>query len=227
MTKQSDSFSPYQLVRSDRRTLSIQVDQQGRVIIRAPLRMPEAEIRRFIDSRQSWIEQAKRKVQARVTAAPVLAAGQTLHYLGKPILVSVCTVKKPQLAGEILQLPQTGQLQAQMAKWLTAQAKEYLPRRVAYWSQVTGLAPLSVTIAAAKTRWGSMSSRKTMRLNRALMHCPPVLIDFVIVHELCHLVHMNHSRAFHGLVQRFLPNEKQLQEALKAYGGYLTLLSQG
>mgnify|MGYP003294350676 CR=1 FL=1 len=76
----------------------------------------------------------------------------------------------------------------------------------------------------AKTRWGSMKSDGSLRLNAALMHCPPPLIDYVIVHELSHRVHMNHSPAFHAHTEKYLPDARQRRAALKQCGAYLTLL---
>lgn len=98
---------------------------------------------------------------------------------------------------------------------LKADAAAYLPERIAYWSSIMGLAPASVKITSAKTRFGSCSSRKAVCFSCFLMLYPIDAIDYVIVHELAHLKHMNHSAAFYGLVAGYLPDYKAREAILK------------
>ncbi len=83
---------------------------------------------------------------------------------------------------------------------LRRKAKEYLPSRVEKIAQITGLKYNRLTIRATRSKWGSCSSQRNISLSLYLMSLPPHLIDFVIIHELCHTVHFNHSREFHALV---------------------------
>lgn len=98
---------------------------------------------------------------------------------------------------------------------LKAIAAEKLPDRVAYWSAKMGLSPASVKITSAKTRFGSCSSRRSICFSCFLMLYPDDAIDYVIVHELAHLKHMNHSAAFYRLVERYLPDYKRREAILK------------
>lgn len=88
-----------------------------------------------------------------------------------------------------------------------------------------GLNVRSITYTAAKRRWGSMRADGCLRLNAALMHCPMALCDYVIVHELAHIVHPDHSPAFHALVRTTLPDADALRVRMRAFGGVTGLLA--
>lgn len=222
MTDHNNMILGYPLLRSNRRSISIKVDKNGQVSIHAPLFAPEADIRRFVADKQAWIQQAQSKQRLKKELAPKFAVGETMPYLGAEIRVCIGAVRSPVLTGNVLTVPQRGKPEQQVLKWLGLRAKEYLPPRIAQWSEVMGCTPASLTIANPKTRWGSMKSDGSLRLNVALMLCPPALIDYVIVHELSHMVHMNHSPAFHAHVARYLPDAEARRKALKQLGGYLT-----
>lgn len=98
---------------------------------------------------------------------------------------------------------------------LIRRAKEVLPQRVAYWSARMGLAPTQIKITSAKTRFGSCGSNGHICFSWRLMQYPMEAIDYVVVHELAHLKHMNHSPAFHALVAQYLPDHKARRALLK------------
>ena len=99
-----------------------------------------------------------------------------------------------------------------------AEAKAHLPARIERLSQLTGLKYAKLTIRASRTKWGSCSGRNTISLSLFLMTLPEHLRDYVIVHELCHTVHHNHSPRFHALVDRMVGgNEKALNRELRAF----------
>jgi len=227
MTDTKNTIYGYPLLRSNRRSISITVNRNGQVTIHAPLYAPVAAIQRFVEAKQAWIEQAQRKQQQKKELTPTFAVGGTIPYLGSEIAVQTGNVRKTERSGAVLIIPQTGDPKRHVLNWLAQQAKEQLPQRIAHWSKVMGLTPSSLTIANPKTRWGSMKNDGSLRLNVALMHCDPALIDYVIVHELSHMRHMNHSPAFHAHVARYLPDAEARRKALKQLGGYLTLFREG
>ncbi|MBQ8383235.1 MAG: M48 family metallopeptidase [Clostridia bacterium] len=98
---------------------------------------------------------------------------------------------------------------------LKAIAAQRLPERIAYWSARMGLTPASVKITSAKGRFGSCSNRGSVCFSCFLMLYPDDAIDYVIVHELAHLKHMNHSPAFYRLVERYLPDYRRREALLK------------
>lgn len=98
---------------------------------------------------------------------------------------------------------------------LKALAKEYIPNRVNEICSQTGLSCTGVKITTAATRWGSCSPKNSLCFSCRLMKYPKSAIDYVIVHELCHTVHHNHQKPFWNLVEKILPNYKQLKSLLK------------
>lgn len=102
-------------------------------------------------------------------------------------------------------------------------AKEYFPARVAYYEKLLGVTHTSITIRDQKTRWGSCSARGGLNFNWRLMLAPPRILDYVVVHELCHRKEMNHSKAFWNAVEMILPDYKELRAWLRENGSQLTL----
>jgi len=103
-------------------------------------------------------------------------------------------------------------------------AREYIPKRVAYYHQFTGGKYSQITIRDQKTRWGSCSSKGTLSFNYKLMLAPPKVLDYVVVHELCHLTHMNHSKEFWQAVESVMPDYKIHRKWLKENGNNLSVI---
>ena len=104
---------------------------------------------------------------------------------------------------------------------LRNQAKELIPQRVAHYASLMGVTYQRITIRAQKTRWGSCSSKGNLNFNCLLALVPADVLDYVVVHELCHLIELNHSERFWGEVRRILPNYAQSKLWLKEYGSAL------
>ena len=104
-----------------------------------------------------------------------------------------------------------------------AAAKEYFPKRAAYFRQFTGGTYNRITIRDQKTRWGSCSARGTLSFNWRLMLAPPAILDYVVVHELCHLTHMDHSATFWQAVESVCPDYRSARKWLKEHGQELVL----
>ena len=104
-----------------------------------------------------------------------------------------------------------------------AAAREYFPKRAAHFQQFTGGTYSRITIRDQKTRWGSCSARGTLSFNWRLMLAPPAILDYVVVHELCHLTHMNHSPAFWQAVEAVCPDYRDSRRWLKEHGQELVL----
>lgn len=102
-------------------------------------------------------------------------------------------------------------------------AKAYFPARVAYFHQFTGGQYTTITVRDQKSRWGSCSSRGTLSFNYRLMFAPPRVLDYVVVHELCHLTHMDHSKNFWNMVGEIMPDYKIYKSWLREHGQELTL----
>ena len=99
--------------------------------------------------------------------------------------------------------------------FLRKKASEEIPPRVEYWSNIMGLYPTSVKITSAKKRFGSCSSKNGLCFSLYLADYPPEAVDYVVVHELAHIKHKNHSHVFHTLVEKYLPDQKERRRLLK------------
>lgn len=158
----------YILKRSKRKTLAVEVTRAGEVIVRAPLRMPEREILRFLREQRQWVEAHITLQKQREAAHPTPNAEEEAR--------------------------------------LKALAKETIPPRVAHYGNIMGLIPTSVKITSAKTRFGSCSVKNRLCFSWRLMQYPPEAVDYVVVHELAHIVHKNHGNAFYALIRSVLPD---------------------
>ena len=216
----------YELRRSNRRTLALTLDRQGRLIAHAPLRTPLRTIEAFILEKQDWIARKRQELSAAESRMSgfSLEEGGCIPYLGGRLRVSYGSVRRAEIQDGVLVLPRTGRPAQQVLNWLTEQARRVLPPYVEKWSRRMNVYPAALSFGYAKARYGSMTSDGRMRLNVALMHFPPQYIDYVVVHELAHRVHPDHSPAFHACVESVLPGAGQLRREMKNLSGYLTLL---
>ena len=107
---------------------------------------------------------------------------------------------------------------AALEKRYIAAAKEYFPKRAAYFQQFTGGTYSRISIRGQKTRWGSCSAKGTLSFNWRLMLAPPAVLDYVVVHELCHLSHMDHSDSFWKKVESVYPDYRTARKWLKDHG---------
>ena len=171
------------IMRSRRKTMGIQISSPDEVIVRAPLHMPDREIRRLLEEQRGWIESHLEK-----------AARQAEENKAQPALT------------------------AQEIQTLVNAAMAAIPLRVRYFADQIGVRYKRITIRNQRTRWGSCSTKGNLNFNCLLMLCPKEIIDYVVVHELCHRKEMNHSARFCDLVASVLPDYKASRKWLKEHG---------
>lgn len=174
----------YELIRSRRRTLGLEVKGDGRVIVRAPMLLPEREIRRFVDSHRDWIEKQKNKLALRRENAPEKLSEEEIRLLCR-----------------------------EARRRVQASLERYAP--------LVGVSYGRVAIRRQKTKWGSCSSKGNLNFNCLLALAPPEVLDYVVVHELCHRLEMNHSPRFWAQVRRVLPDYEKPRRWLKENGNRL------
>ena len=169
----------YTLIRSDRRTLGLEITPELTVVVRAPRRCSEREIRRFVESHTDWIQRHLEIQRRRQTAR---AARQV-----------------------------TPEQEAQLRR----QAAEYIPGRVAVYAARMEVTPTGVRITGAQKRFGSCSGKNSLCFSWRLMQYPPDAVDYVVVHELAHVRHHNHSPAFWAFVEAAMPDYRRRQALLR------------
>ena len=153
--------------------------------------------------------------------------GDILYYLGKPYRI----VRKPSLSArkgyvamvgeEILiygKYDDTEEIRAVLSKWYQEKAAAWIPKRIASFEKKIGVKCTKITLRNTKTRWGSCSSERHVMINWNLIMAPEEVLDYVVCHELCHILQMNHSKEFWALVALYMPDWKEQKEWLKENG---------
>ena len=171
----------YSIIRSDRKTIAIQIQPDGEIIVRAPRRMRMEEIRRFVESKAGWIEK--------------------------------------HLSNRTEQNQQ--KLTDRELKALREKARALVTDRVQYYAPLIGVTYNQIAIRVQHTRWGSCSSKGNLNFNCLLALVPIEVLDYVVVHELCHRKELNHSDRFWNEVANILPDYKCRNKWLKDNGSNL------
>ena len=169
----------YELIRSGRKTLSLEITRDGTVLVRAPLRMPRSSIDAFVRVKKEWTARKKELCARRI-------AFEKANF-GTP----------EQLAA------------------LTEKARRILPQKTEEWARIMGVSPAGIRISQAKTRFGSCSATNCISYSCRLMAYPEDAVDYVVVHELAHIRHKDHSPAFYAFVARFLPDYRRREAILR------------
>lgn len=179
------------VIRSNRKTVAIQVNSDLSVTVRAPRSASEKDIEEILKKKEAWISKHIEKI------------------------------KKTK---ERLEAESTEKLTREKVIALAEEALKVIPERVEYFAKVIGVTYGKITIRNQKTRWGSCSSKGNLNFNCLLMLAPSEVLDYVVVHELCHRKQMNHSKAFWLEVEKVLPNYKEVRKWLKEEGGQMITL---
>jgi len=211
-----------------RRTLSLELRADGSLTVATPPGLSLATIRAFVESRRAWIE-AKRALLA--PPAPPRAPpenGTRLPYLGTELalMVSIAPARRAACRCEsgslVIKVPHDTAVRPAIEAWYRRAAATHAAARLAHFAPLVGRAARKLVIRAQRTRWGSCSARGTISLNWRLMQAPPEILDYVVVHELCHLLVPNHSPRFWAEVARVLPDWRRQRAQLRQFGRSLS-----
>ena len=217
---------PDQVIKSKRKTLSISINENAQLIVRAPNRISDARIQEFINEKSSWIIKNKNLIKLRLQNTE--KDQNNLLYLGEyfPIKKNIKSLKKVSFNGEefITNLENQSQLSNALKIWYKDKFKELAIPRLNYFVDKYDLTVNQVRLKRQKTLWGSCSSRNNINLNFLLIMAPLKVIDYVIIHELVHTIHKNHSDNFWSAVEDIMPNYKDPKNWLKENGYKLRTL---
>ena len=179
------------VIRSNRKTVAIQVNSDLSVTVRAPYSASEKDIEEILKKKEAWISRHIEKI------------------------------KKTK---ERFEAEPTEKLTREKVIALAEEALKVIPERVEYFAKVIGVTYGKITVRNQKTRWGSCSSKGNLNFNCLLMLAPPEVLDYVVVHELCHRKQMNHSKAFWSEVEKVFPDYKEARKWLKEDGSQMITL---
>ncbi len=220
------------LVRSKRKTIALAVMADATLIVRAPMRTPLSYIHDLVAKKSPWIKKRKALANKLNNAyePKEFVDGESFLYLGDTYKLQLSEQKEIKLTDRLI-FPRADFLsrtdlscaKETMIAWYRVQALKVISERVAHYSRMTGWEYKSVKISNAKKRWGSCSQSGTLNFSWRLIMAPPEIVDYLVVHELAHLKHHNHSAKFWSTVKVILPDYKERDRWLKENGRSLNL----
>ena len=207
-------------VRARRYLLRLQTD--GTVRLTIPRGGSQAEARTFVERNRGWLEEQFQIHQARPRHAATWNVGSEIWFRGEQVKIESSEAGKISFGSEILRVKDSAaDLRPAIEKHLRQLAAHELPPRVREFSAQHQIDVTRITVRNQKSRWGSCSRRGTISLNWRLIQTPEFVRDYIILHELAHRRHMNHSARFWAEVERLCPDFRTAERWLKTHRDFL------
>ena len=231
-TTMTDEKIAYQIVRSRRSTADVVIERDGRILVRAPESFSDERIDAIVNAKRLWIYRGLAEWRD-LNATRVLREyrnGEGFLYLGRSYrLLLVADQAEPLLLkngrfclrrdlvdhGELVAARQAFQ------DYYTARGRDRISPRVSYYAPKVGVAPRGIDVRELGNRWASCSPKGNLAFHWKCLMAPQTIIDYIVVHELCHLHHLDHTAAFWNEVDKVLPNFRERKEWLRANGAGL------
>lgn len=201
---------------SKRKKMILDVTTEGFITIKVPQKTPDTEIEKFVKSNSKDLIKYLDKIENKVFISnkKQYEVDETFLYMGKACTLSQILDIIPESKNEV---------QAQLEKFYTKNTKSYINKRLKHFEKLIGVKSKSVTITDSKVTWGTCNNRKELTFNYRLSMAPPQVIDYVIIHELCHILHLNHDRSFWRKLGSYDPDFKSHQDYLAQFGSFMTI----
>ncbi len=195
---------------------SISITMEGLVEVRAPKKTSEEEIIQYIHSNKKMILKFYERLdnQTYVSSKKSYNEEENFLYLGKARALSEILTPMPET---------TEQIQIELKRFYTQTTRSIIKERVAYYEQIMNVKAKNVTIVDSAKTWGTCNSNRELTFNYRLCMAPMPVIDSVVIHELCHIFHLNHDRSFWRKVGTYDPNYKAHEQYLATIGGVMTI----
>lgn len=218
--------------RRRRRTMQLSLGPEGGLIVAAPMRTSHREVEAFVQQKARWVRRALREAREREEfLRRDFITGESIPYLGQALQLCLVdagvgqrTVERHGARLEV-RLPAAvteGRRRAviieSLAAWYKADAQAVFPERVRHFAPRIGVEPKGLRVRDQKTRWGSCGKDGTLYLSWRLVMAPLPIVDYLVVHELCHLRRKGHGPAFWALVARVLPDYQERRAELRRDG---------
>ena len=216
----------YKIKRSMRKTIALHITSDG-LEVRAPLRATQKKIDAFINSRLDWIEKNLDYMEniEQAKSEFVIDYGVEVVICGTKFTVTPARDSKYKTKVELQEnkmiVPKDKtpeEIKTLVVRFYKKSARAFIPDRVEYWAAKMGVSLPTIRITSAHTRWGSCSAKGGINFSWLLMMADIDAIDYVIIHELAHLEHLDHSKQFWGLVNKYCPDYKTQKTVLKELG---------
>ncbi len=220
MTLFDDVIQIDELVRSKRRTISIIINKDAKITVRAPLKASMQDINAFILEKRDWINRKTTEIleKKKQLKEKFFVTGENFFYLGKPYPLKLISGFDYAFNFDGKEFSMDSKYRNSAKKlfsvWYKSQAEMFLPKRIEEIATKTGLSFNQIKINGATKRWGSCNSKKIINLTWRLILLPEFIIEYIIIHELSHTKHLNHSYKFWDLVLQHCPNYKKAEKWL-------------
>ncbi|MEJ5244709.1 MAG: SprT family zinc-dependent metalloprotease [Bacteroidota bacterium] len=207
------------IIRSNRKTIALKIDNQCNLIIKAPASVPLSYIQKIVQQKQNWIIAKKIEVQNKKKFTRNLSNGAKITIFGNDYFINYVDnlqfalhLKNDQL---LIASDLSKHIKPLLKQLIIKMAKEFFSVNVAKWASVMGLKYNRISVKNTVSRWGSCSSLGNLNFNWKLAFAPLEVIDYIIIHELSHLRHLNHSSDFWNEVRKYCPEYKKHKKWLK------------
>ena len=207
--------------RSRRKSVAIKIDNKGIITVFCPLNYPETKIKQLISEKRNWILTHIKKIND-----DNLKNVDFINYkklLLRGVAYDITYDDKNIKIGDVAQIKYRKDMVSSLKKWLKKRAEETLETRLNHWARVVKLSYSKFFLTQARKKWGSCDNEKRIRLNFRLIMLPEDCINYVCIHELSHLLYLNHSKKFWNTVAKFMPNYKTIKKQIKDYSFTLQL----
>ena len=204
----------HRIIRSKRKTVALIISPDVTLTVRAPMRLPLDYIEQLVNRKNSWIRRKIKDIQLRPKVkSKEFVNGEGFLYLGKTYRLKIVHDKVVSL-GEYLYFPKRLFLNAaeNLKEWYKNQAKQVIEERVAWYIKLIGVEYKSISVTDAAKRLGSCSHKGSLNFSWRLILAPMQVVDYVVVHELMHLVEHNHSQRFWQKVRMIFPTHVQAKK---------------
>lgn len=209
-----------QIVKSHRRTISVHIEPDGQVIVKAPKLMPEFLIKQFIQSHQDWID----RHLARIKKVSIKKRGKDEYlYLGKTLTLEPSNVTSITVRGDKLLFPNSliFRKDKELHSWYLKEAKRVITSQTQKYANEMDTNFKAITYSDTKSQWGRCTQDNRLQFNWRLIMAPPMVLNYVVVHELAHTMEKNHTQMFWMKVRNITPSYRQQIKWLKDYGATL------
>jgi len=193
------------------KNISIRVVSFDEVVLTVPYLVSKKRALEFLDSKSVWIDEKLKSFSRPLE----LKDGEKIYYIGKYYQIKLYDKKSVMIDGDLFFIPKL-ESHKKLDRFLKARAKELFGKLIQEWEVKLNKKIQRLSVKRMKTRWGSCNTQKAyINLNLNLIHKPIKVIEYVILHEMAHLTHPNHSKEFHSYVENFMPDWKEREKLLK------------
>lgn len=211
-------IKPDLIIRTHRRSLCLTITKDGDLVVRAPKKMNMNDILKYICEKEKWIASKQKEIQTKLSINRDILNYDKLYFLGKKYgIAKTQGIRKIELSENNFIVPniEDCDLIPKLKRWYIKQSEKILKERLEYFANIMQIDYASIKICNSKSRWGSCDSFRNIQLNFRLILLPHKAIDFVLIHELAHIIEFNHSKEFYKVIQTIMPSYKLQQKILK------------